>query len=90
MKLFGIGEHFTEGEIIFFMKKLNLQQVLCLNDEKIFIQHKELGNWTDHADGVYTLFDMNCLYLENSDVWLDCDRYGQDWIAFKIEPENSE
>lgn len=69
------------------MKKLNLQQVLHLNEEAVFIQHKELGDWIDCAAGVFVLLDMCYLYLEKSDRWLDCDAYGEVWTAYKCDDE---
>ena len=65
-------------------KCLSLQQVLRLNDKPVYIEHKELGCWSDHADGVYTLHDMSYLYLERTDTWLDCNGYGNEWLAYTI------
>ena len=65
-------------------QKLSLQQVLHLNDEPVHIEHCKLGCWSDHADGVYTLYDMSYLYLTKTDIWLDCDYYGEKWLAYRI------
>ena len=70
------------------MKKLNLQQVLHLNEELVLIEQMELGDWfVDHADGVYTLYDTKFLYLENSDKWLDCENYQKVWVAYRLLEE---
>ena len=54
------------------MKRLNLQQVLHLSDELVYIEHSELGSWVDYAAGTFVLFDMCYLYLEKSERWSDC------------------
>lgn len=61
---------------------LSEYEILRVSDEPIFISHKTKGMWWDMADGVYSVLDMNELYLSGSDTWLDCNKYKEQWIAY--------
>jgi|GEM_PF-4068646 len=65
------------------MIRITEYEILRIHDEPVFIEHKSKGSWWDHADGVHSFMDMNDLYLSKIDTWLDCNEYGDTWIAYR-------
>lgn len=70
------------------MKKLTAYEVLWVHDEPIYIEHKTKGSWWDHAEYVHAFMDMNDLYLKETDTWLDCNEYGETWVAYRKGAES--
>jgi len=65
-------------------EKLSLYQILQSDREQICIEHQEYGRWIDQSDGVFTIYDINQLYLVYADMWLDCEEYDKTWVAYHI------
>lgn len=72
-----------QAELLKNLVPLSRYKMLRVFDEELFICHKSKGMWWDRTSGVFSMPDINELYLSESDIFLDCNEYEDQWLVYR-------